>query len=902
MAILLIATCIPFAAGAATGSGKCGPKTTWSLNSSGVLTISGTGATDDWNLENPAPWYNLRSSIKKVVIKDGVGRLGDYAFYNCSNVTSVTLPKNDPEYDNRFYTLGYYSLSGTSITSLLLPQYISSFEPNCVYNCKKLTSIKTSGSYYRVLSHDSNGILYNYDKTELICYPAGKQDTSFKTPQSVTAIRSNAFTGNDYLTDVTVSGFVNSIGKEVFSECKNLKSATIWDVTSLPQGIFKNCTSLVTLNLPSQIRKLRTVGIQAFYGCTSLKNIAFPVEISQIKAQAFEGCTSLQNVVFPQNNSGSLYIEESAFSGCKSLKSITLPNSTRNIEEKAFYNCTTLAAIKLGDSIQKIGADAFTNTAYYNNARNWQNNVLYIDKYLIASKSNISGKYEVKDGTYLIADYAFDSRSGLQEVVVPNSVSYIGVNAFGNCANLKKVYLPDYFNSISSSAFLNDNLATIYILKPSGALEYAKTNNIPYVCYGFKNNNLDTTLLCDGFDPDSINFSASELYLSEENVSVPEGRIIKGYEFGLNSISGQPVALNQTATLKIPAPSGAVGEYCKVYRKNAAGNLVEAEVRAEDGYLMIDTELLGKFFIASSVIRLAGGSRVDTSVAITSEGWSYKTDTVILANAYNFADALAGGPLSYALDAPIILTANGSTLEQDVLNHIRDLGATKVIILGGTFAVGESIENQLSNLYDVQRIYGQTRFETAVAIAEKLAEVTGEYSDSAFFAYGYNFPDALAVSAAASISGTPILFARADGSIDDATAAYISDNGVANTTILGGTGAISEAAEENLANLGATNVDRIFGVSRYDTAFAVVQRYADLFTGDDLILATGQSFPDALAGGAFGAKIKAPVILVHPKTIADGVLDYISNRNAETVYVLGGVGAVADQTVVTYLG
>ncbi|MBQ3692614.1 MAG: cell wall-binding repeat-containing protein, partial [Clostridia bacterium] len=306
-------------------------------------------------------------------------------------------------------------------------------------------------------------------------------------------------------------------------------------------------------------------------------------------------------------------------------------------------------------------------------------------------------------------------------------------------------------------------------------------------------------------------------------------------------------------------------------------------------------------FVSLDVItRVAGGSRVDTSLEVASRGWT-RANTVILTNGYNFADALAGGPLSYALNAPILLTANKEILEQSVINKINALGATKVIILGGTAAVNSTIEQTLSARYNVERVYGASRFDTAVAIAEKLAQVSGRYSASAFVAYGYNYPDALAVSSAAAISGTPILFAKADGSFTESTANYISGHRIRNATILGGTGAVGAEAEYNLARLGAANVERVFGASRYDTAFAIVRKYANLFTGNDIVLATGASFPDALAGGAFAAKIKAPVILVHPKQIADGALEYIAAKDPETVYVLGGTGAVADSTAAKFI-
>ncbi|MBQ6568868.1 MAG: cell wall-binding repeat-containing protein, partial [Clostridia bacterium] len=147
--------------------------------------------------------------------------------------------------------------------------------------------------------------------------------------------------------------------------------------------------------------------------------------------------------------------------------------------------------------------------------------------------------------------------------------------------------------------------------------------------------------------------------------------------------------------------------------------------------------------------RLYGNSRVNTSIAVAKYGWTSGSNTAILTNGYNFADALAGGPLAYALDAPIILTANKSVLETEVLDQLQSAGVRKVIILGGTAAVNSNIETQIAAKgYQVERVYGTSRYETAVKIAQKLNEVKGTTARNFFVAAGNNYPDALSVSPA----------------------------------------------------------------------------------------------------------------------------------------------------------
>ncbi|MBQ6558556.1 MAG: cell wall-binding repeat-containing protein [Clostridia bacterium] len=513
---------------------------------------------------------------------------------------------------------------------------------------------------------------------------------------------------------------------------------------------------------------------------THVKKLVINNGVTAIGAQEFFYFYELTSVTIPGTVKTIGY---EAFDSCLSLKSITIPEGVTTICDAAFEDCHRLANINLPDSLTSIGEGAFNYTAFRENEDNWENGALYLGKYLISADPT-SGDYTVKDGTRLIADGAFWS-SNVKNVIIPDSVTTIGREAFWSCEWLESVFIPYSVTNIGEDIFIFCEDPAINAYTGSYAQQYAQENNISFIPY-------------------------------------------------------------------------------------------------------------------ERVVRLAGTSRIDTAIKIADEGWDH-SEVVILTNGYSFADALAGAPLAFNFDAPILLTANNAELEESVHNMIDEFQPYKVIILGGVGAVNENIEHTLEADYEVERVFGTTRFDTAVAIAEKLAEINGEYSDSAFVAYGYNYPDALAVSSAAAISSTPILFAKADGSFTESTAAYISDNNVQNVTILGGTSAVGADAEDNLAALGASNVERIFGTTRYDTAFAIIQKYADLYTGENIFFATGASFPDALAGGAFASRSCAPIILVHPTAVPDGVLEYIAAKDPKFVYVLGGTGAVANSTVAKFI-
>ncbi|MDD2282823.1 MAG: cell wall-binding repeat-containing protein [Eubacteriales bacterium] len=290
-------------------------------------------------------------------------------------------------------------------------------------------------------------------------------------------------------------------------------------------------------------------------------------------------------------------------------------------------------------------------------------------------------------------------------------------------------------------------------------------------------------------------------------------------------------------------------------------------------------------FSSANILRIAGTNRYSTAVEISKLGWPGGSDAAILARGDNYADALAGVPLAYQLDAPILLTSS-SQLSAASMEEIVRLGASSVIILGGTSAVSVSVEGELQALgLTVQRIAGNSRYETACLIARELAQ-GGSYN-TAFIAVGTNFADALSASAYAARAGCPILLTQ-QATLPDYTKNLIRDMGITKTWVIGGTGVISGTVFAQLPG-----AQRIAGNNRYSTGIALAEEFMPAST-KVACLATGLNFPDAIAGGVLAAKKDTGVILVQGNLSVPNqvVLDFMSGQLIDTIQLFGGTNVI----------
>jgi putative cell wall-binding protein len=286
-------------------------------------------------------------------------------------------------------------------------------------------------------------------------------------------------------------------------------------------------------------------------------------------------------------------------------------------------------------------------------------------------------------------------------------------------------------------------------------------------------------------------------------------------------------------------------------------------------------------------IRIAGQDRYDTAARVSSAAFNDGAEVVVLASGESFPDGLAAGPLAALKDAPVLLTAKAE-LPEITGDELERLEPEKVIVVGGPAAVDDAVLAQIEALLDVKpsRIAGATRYDTATAVAS-LFPAGGPI---AFVANGVDFPDALAGGAAAAIAEAPLLLTPPDA-LPPATGDELARLAPAEVLALGGSSAISDAVVTSIDDRVPGGVRRLAGTDRYGTAAAIAaDRVGD---ADEVIVATGESFPDALAAAPLARANHAPILLTAgcqpPATTT-----FIRDRDWAAITAVGGTGAVPE--------
>ena len=445
---------------------------TWKLYEDGTLNISGTGAMKNYNNTDNLSPVHMNSSVKKIVIEEGVTSIGNAAFSGCISLTNITIPDGVTSIG----IMVFYNC--TSLTSITIPDSVTSIGNSAFNSCTSLTSITI--------------------------------------PDSVTRIGKYAFYDCSSLTSITIPDSVTSIGESVFSFCSSLTSITIPDsVTSIGNSAFYGCSSLTSLTIPNSVT---SIGYAAFYDCSSLTSITIPDSVTSIVESAFEDCTNLKTISLSCKSS----LKKSDFGEQADLVSYTNQHLLTKTAAKAatcaesgnkeYWTCkhcgkyflsddtnpatatavelsetvipalkhknaTTRGAVKPTETAPGYSGDRYCpdcNTVLKKGYTYWiEGNLtwkLYEDGTLNISGTGAMKDYDsddspatqkkdsvkkvvIEDDVTSIGDYAFWNCSNLTSITIPDSVTIIGNSAFNACSSLTSLTIPNSVTSIGEGAF-----------------------------------------------------------------------------------------------------------------------------------------------------------------------------------------------------------------------------------------------------------------------------------------------------------------------------------------------------------------------------------------------------------------------------------------------------------------
>ena len=371
-----------------------------------------------------------------------------------------------------------------SLISIIIPDSVAKISANPFAYCSTLKSIFVSSEHPYFFAID--GVLFRKADSCLISYPKGREYTTYNIPQGITAIGNSAFFCCDSLISVAIPDSVISIGDSAFSCCKSLTSITIPDsVTSIGDSAFSDCDSLTSITIPDFVTQ---IGVNPFVFCSSLKSIFVSPDhpyFAVIDDVLFRKADKTL-ISYPEGKASSTYtipqgiisIGNGAFFDNSSLKSITIPDSVTSIGDWAFSSCDSLTSITIPDSVTSIGVGAF-ESCYSLTSITIPDSVTSIGDWAFASCDSLT-TVSIPDSVTAIGNNAFYSCDSLITVSIPDSVTAIGKSAFEKCGSLTTVSIPDSVTTIGYYAFDNCFNLTLTVPRNSYALEYAKTNNIPY--------------------------------------------------------------------------------------------------------------------------------------------------------------------------------------------------------------------------------------------------------------------------------------------------------------------------------------------------------------------------------------------------------------------------------------
>ena len=405
------------------------------------------------------------SNLVEVTLSDALVTMGYSAFYNCDSLTSIEIPKSLEKTTDNFYNVGVFR--------------------DCD-NLKTVTFETGTTEIATCLFSQCTGLeeIIIPDTVTVIESEAFAKCTNLRKviiPSSVTNIENNAFAGCTLLSEIQIPDSVVEIGYDAFADCSNLAKVTLSkSLTTIGYSAFYNCDSLTSIEIPKSLKaatddfykvgvfrdcdNLKTITFEIgtteiatclFSQCTGLEEISIPDTVTVIESEAFAKCTNLKKVIIPSSVTS---IGNNAFAVCTLLTEIQVPDSVVEIEYDAFSDCSNLAKVTLSKSLVTLGYSAFYNCDSLTSIEIPKSLKIATDDFYKVGAFRDCDNLKIvtfEEGTTKIVARLFSQCTGLEEIIIPNTVTIIEDEAFSDCVNLQTVQLSNKLENINDSAFRN---------------------------------------------------------------------------------------------------------------------------------------------------------------------------------------------------------------------------------------------------------------------------------------------------------------------------------------------------------------------------------------------------------------------------------------------------------------
>ena len=270
----------------------------------------------------------------------------------------------------------------------------------------------------------------------------------------VKEIKKELFLNNIYIEKLVIPETVTTLGYRMCYGCTNLKEVNLPDnISVIPDYAFEKCTLLEKINIPQSLVQIRNDA----FAESGIKEFIAPDSFKEIWGYAFKDCKNLEKVDLNKTTS----IGDMSFENCTKLSSIVLPNTLAELGTYVFSGCTLLNNIKMPSNPIEITNTFIYGSGYYNDAKNWENGILYVDNYLITTNNDLLNQQSinVKEGTIVIAINAFTNNGkNLKSIVLPEGLKIIGSSAFSSLYSLSQINIPSSVISIGNNAFGSTDL------------------------------------------------------------------------------------------------------------------------------------------------------------------------------------------------------------------------------------------------------------------------------------------------------------------------------------------------------------------------------------------------------------------------------------------------------------